>query len=489
MRSTRFPKLVWLVVCFYVFCFQPSARATEAAYRGRPNIVVLLADDVGYGELGCQGNPQIPTPHIDSIAQAGIRFTDAYVTASVCSPSRAGLMTGRYQTRFGYEINPIGARNEDPSVGLPQSERTLAQHLHDAGYATGLFGKWHLGGRAAYHPMRRGFDEFFGFMHEGHYYAPPPYSGLATWLRRRALPDGGRGRWMNADGTLILSTHMGYNEPIYDADNPILRDSQPVIEPAYLTRALTREAVDFIGRNKERPFFLYLAYNAVHSPLQAPLTTMERFGHIEDIHRRIFAGMLVELDDGVGAVLKKLRDEGLEDNTLLVFFSDNGGATRELTSSNAPLRGEKGDLYEGGIRVPFLIRWPGRLPAGATETRPVIALDVFPTAAAAAGVAIPPNLQLDGVNLLPYLSGEESGRPHDVLYWRMMQKAALRSGDWKLVRNPGRGENADWKLFNLADDVGEKNDLAATQPQKLRELVRHWEQINAEMAEPIPAIK
>jgi len=451
----------------------------------RPNIVLLFADDLGYGELGCQGNPQIPTPNIDSIADGGVRFTDGYVTASYCSPSRAGLLSGRYQTRFGYELNPIGAGNKDPNVGLPAPQVTLAQHLHDAGYTTALIGKWHLGGAAAYHPLRRGFDEFFGFLHEGHFFVPPPYHGVTTMLRRRTLPDGEKGRW--TDGKLVLSTHMGHNEPPYDANNPILRGGQPVEERAYLTDAFTREAVDFIDRHKRKPFFLYVAYNAVHSPLQGADAYMERFAHIEDIHRRIFAAMLGNLDDSVGAILKKLRDEGLEENTLVFFISDNGGPTRELTSSNLPLRGGKGDVYEGGIRIPFLVQWKGRLPAGEIYGHPVISLDVYATSAAVAGAPIPGRRQIDGVNLLPYLTDEIGGRPHQVLFWRLNQRTAVRVGDWKLVRNPKRGSGSNWQLYNLAEDISESKDFVESHSDKANALKEVWERLNGEMIEPIRA--
>lgn len=231
----------------------------------RPNIVLLLADDLGYGELGCYGGKDIPTPHIDALAAGGVRCTDAYVTASYCAASRAGLFTGRYQTRFGFEFNPIGAKNEDSKIGLPPGEQTVADALRDAGYATGLLGKWHLGGTAKFHPQRRGFDEFYGFLHEGHYFVPPPWEGTTTWLRRKALPGGGRGRWTSKNGRIIWSTHMGYHEPDYDANNPILRNSQPIDECEHLTDAFTREAVGFIERHQVQPFFLCVSYNAVHS--------------------------------------------------------------------------------------------------------------------------------------------------------------------------------------------------------------------------------
>lgn len=481
--------LAFLTACLFLTDSVDAILAKDSPDRSginRPNIVLLLADDLGYGELGCQGNPQIPTPHIDSIAKAGVRFTSGYVTAPYCSASRAGLMTGRYQTRFGYEFNPIGHRNEEPGAGLPASELTIAQHLHNAGYATGLIGKWHLGGSAAYHPHRRGFDEFFGFMHEGHYFVPPPYDGVTTMLRRRMLPTFQKGRWTRRDGKLILTTHMKHDEPAYDADNPILRGGQPVEEKEYLTDAFTREAVDFIDRNSDRPFFLYLAYNAVHSPLQGADRYMKKFEHIEDVHRRIFAAMLANLDDSVGEVLTKLREEKLEDNTLIFFISDNGGPTRELTSSNAPLRGGKGQTYEGGIRVPFLLQWKGELPAGTEYHRPVTSLDVFGTAAEVAHARLPKKRSIDGVNLLPYLKGEEKGDPHADLFWRLGKRAALRQGDWKITRSsPWMNAAPKWELYNLAEDTAETTDLAKSHPEQLKKLVARFDELNSEMIDPI----
>jgi len=480
MRTSHLLSILLTALAGLLLCRLPANAAPAESVR--PNIIILLADDLGYGELGCQGNPQIPTPHIDSIANSGVRFTSGYVTAPFCSASRAGLMTGRYQTRFGYEFNPIGPANEDPQIGLPASERTLAQHLHDAGYTTSLIGKWHLGGTAAYHPHRRGFDEFFGFLHEGHYYVPPPYREVTTMLRRRTLPGGGQGRWTSADERTVYTTHMGHDEPAYDADNPILRSGQPVNEPLYLTDAFTREAVDFIGRNRDRPFFLYVAYNAVHSPLQGADAYMNRMSSVQDVHRRIFAAMLVNLDDSVGAILQKLRDEELDRNTLVFFLSDNGGPTRELTSSNRPLRGEKGDLYEGGIRVPFLMQWKDRLPAGRVFDPAVISLDVFATAAAAAGSPLTETPSRDGVDLLPFLRGQAEGQPHEVLYWRVGNKAAIRAGDWKLVRNARRGD-APWELYHLGEDIGEATNRADQTPQRVEQLMTRWKQIDAQMAE------
>ena len=285
--------------CVFVLGIR-SAAGEEAR---RPNVLLIVADDLGYGELGCYGGKEIPTPNLDALAAGGVRFTSGYVTAPFCAASRAALLTGRYQTRFGFEFNPTGAKNLTPGIGLPVAERTLADRLRDAGYVTGIVGKWHQGGTAEFHPQRRGFDEFFGFLNEGHYYVPPPWTGVTTWLRRKTLPDGGQGRWTSPDGRIVWSTHLGYNEPEYDPNNPLLRSSQPVEETSNLTEAFTREACDFVRRHREQPFFLYLAYNAVHSPMQGADDYMQKFAHIPDVQRRIFAAMLAQLDDGVGRVL------------------------------------------------------------------------------------------------------------------------------------------------------------------------------------------
>lgn len=448
----------------------------------RPNIVWLIVDDLGYGELGCQGNEQIPTPHIDSIAKSGIRFTSGYVTASYCSPSRAGLMTGRYQTRFGHEMNPTGKHNLDPKAGLPLSEATIADALQEVGYSTGLVGKWHLGDTKQHHPQQRGFDEFFGFLHEGHFFVPPPYDGVTSFLRRKNLPPEATGkRWV--DGKTIYSSHMGHNEPPYDENNPLLRGTQEIEEPAYLTDAFTREAVNFIDRHQQEPFFLCVAYNAVHSPLQGADAYMERFAGIEDIHRRVFAAMLSNLDDSVGAILSKLRECNLEEDTLVVFISDNGGPTKELTSSNAPLRGGKGTLYEGGIRLPFLMCWKGQLPAGKEYHAPVIGTDLFATSLAAAGVKEIRELP-ERVNLLPYLRGQTDAKPHETLYWRMGDRSALRHQDWKIVRHRSKQDSA-WELYHLAEDLSETTDLSKSQPKIRQQLITRWKELNSEMVPPV----
>jgi arylsulfatase A-like enzyme len=484
MKKPMKPTNLLLTYLLLLLAFTYIGNTNTYAADRQPNVVLLLADDLGYGELGCQGNQEIPTPHIDSIAAGGVRFTNGYVTAAFCSASRAGLLTGRYQTRFGYEFNPTGHRNEDPAAGLPASQKTIADQLQAVGYTTALFGKWHLGGTAAYHPYRRGFDEFFGFMHEGHYFVAPPYKGVTTMLRRKSLPNGQTGRWQSKNEKLIYSDHMGYNEPDYDADNPLIRGGQPVEEKEYLTDALTREAVDFINRASDRPFFLYLPYNAVHSPLQGADRYMRKFDFIQDIHRRIFASMLANLDDSVGEVLAALEANELMENTIIVFLSDNGGPTRELTSSNLPLRGEKGQLYEGGIRVPFLMQWKGVIPAKREYHEPVISTDLLATFTALADAPLP-KTKLDSVNLLPYILGDRKGSPHEYLYWRTGNKQALRLGDWKTVLEPGRNGSEKWQLYNLKSDLSESSDLASVKPEILKSLTDKWNAVNGEMIAPI----
>ncbi|MBM3758999.1 MAG: N-acetylgalactosamine-4-sulfatase [Acidobacteria bacterium] len=428
--------------------FLATALAAQQPPRRKPNIVILFADDLGYGELGFQGNIEFPTPHLDSIANRGVRFTQGYVSAPFCCPSRAGLMTGRYQTRYGHELNVIGKRNLDPTIGLPLTERTVANHLKDAGYRTSLVGKWHLGGVDKFHPQSRGFDEFYGFLHEGHFYYPPPYRGALTRLRT--------------------------NEPPYDDDNPILRGKDPVEEKAYLTDALAREATSFIDRNREQPFFLYLAFNAIHSPMQAPVSMLGEFENLKGEQRRLFAAMTRSMDNATGQVLNALKRHNLEQDTLVFFLSDNGGPTAELTSSNKPLRGGKGQLYEGGIRVPFAMQWAGKV-APAVNHQPASSLDILPTALAAAGLSAPKNL--DGINLLD----SQAQAKRDTMFWRYGPNLALRKGSHKIVLQ----RPADYQVFDLDKDPGESTDLSASQPALKSSLLAELNTVNRQMAPPL----
>ncbi len=419
-----------------------ASAGQRSKVKGKnPNIVVIISDDMGYADIGCQGCKDIPTPNIDSIAQKGVRFTNGYVSCPVCSPTRAGLATGRYQQRFGHEFNtgpPPGGLREQ--VGLPLTEVTIADVLKSAGYVTGAVGKWHLGMAPHFHPFKRGYDEFFGFLHGGHSYVDP---GLGTF-------------------------------------NPILRGTEPVDEKEYLTDAFSREAVAFVERHSKESFFLYLAYNAVHTPMQGPERYKDGFKHITEQKRRIYAGMLTAMDEGIGKLLGKLKGLGLEKDTLLFFINDNGGPTPANGSLNTPLRATKGTMYEGGIRVPFMVQWPGHLKAGSTYDKPVISLDILPTAAAAAGAELPSDRKLDGVNLLPYLRGEKKELPHGALFWRSGKNHAARKGNWKLVK---MGDETG--LFDLASDIGEKKDLKAEKPDVLKEMQDAYERWNSQMIEPV----
>jgi len=415
----------------------PSWLRAAAAAR-KPNIVLIVADDLGYAELGVQGCKDIPTPNVDSIARTGVRFTDGYVSCPICAPTRAGLMTGRYQQRFGFETNPGPEAYAADNFGLPRSETTLAERLKPLGYTTGMFGKWHLGFKPDLMPPRRGFDEFFGFLSGANNYLPGKRS------------------------------------------NAILRGMEPVEEKQYLTDAFGREAVAFIEKNRARPFFLYLPFNAVHYPLESIAKYTDRFPNIADGKRRTYAGMTAAMDDAVGRVLDTLRKNELEENTLIFFHSDNGGPTAQTTSSNLPLRGYKAQVLEGGIRIPFMMQWKGVLPAGKVDQRPVISLDVHATALTAAGGAVKPEMKLDGVDLVPHLAGKSSAAPHDTLYWRFHGMRAIRRGEWKLVAPMG----GSWELYNLSEDIGEKNDLAAKMPAKVKELDEAWKAWNAQLMAP-----
>jgi arylsulfatase B len=435
-----------------------AGSAVAADTPRRPNIVLIVSDDQGYAEMSCQGG-DIPTPHLDALAKSGVRCTAGYVTAPYCSPSRAALITGRYQQRFGFEFNPVERTNDLPGVGLPVAETTLPQRLKAAGYVTGMVGKWHLGVHEPMRPLKRGFDEFYGFLREGHYYLPPPFDGPPE----------------------RVMSHLRAREPDYNRLNPILRGEQEIEETRYLTAALGEEAVGFIRKHRDHPFFLYLPFNAPHSPMQATPADYARFKHITDPHRRVWAAMVAAMDDAIGKVLGELRAAGLERDTLVVFLSDNGGPTRELTSRNDPFSGGKGSLLEGGVRVPFIVSFPGRLPAGVVYDRPVSALDVVPTALAAAGIAPKADDSLDGIDLLPFLGGGRKNDPHSVLYWRMGPQAAIRKGDWKLVRPAGAKA---FRLHDLSTDPTELKDLSAEKTDIAADLLATYDRWSATLAAP-----
>jgi len=419
--------------------------------KNKPNVIFILSDDAGYADFGITGCEQIPTPNIDRLAKNGVFCSQGYVSASVCTPSRMGLITGRYQQRFGAECNvptipTPGYTKED--LGLDIGQQTLGNAMRDQGYRTMAIGKWHLGELSQYHPNRRGFDEFYGFL------------------------GGSRSYWPLKNpkhGHAILHNNQAVNEE---------QDIQ------YLTEDLTDAAMDFIARNQKQPFFIYLAYNAVHTPMHAKEEDIEQFVGIEKSKRKILAAMTHSMDENIGRLQQKLDKLNLIENTLIIFLNDNGGATNNA-SINLPLRGYKGSYWEGGIRVPFILSWPKQLPKGTRFEHPVSALDLFPTCIAASGGEVPYSWNSDGVNLLPFLKGERSDAPHEYLFWRLWRVAAVRKGNWKLIRvaenplKPSRKLLLPLMLINLKDDPGETKNLVEQYPDKAQELLlalERWEQ-------------
>ena len=430
----------------YIFCglamtialVLSRACAYAADEASRPNIVIILADDLGYADIGAQGvATDVRTPNVDSIAAAGVRFTNGYVSCPVCSPSRAGLLTGRYQERFGHEMNPGGV--DWPNFGLPKDQPALSEVLHAAGYRTGMMGKWHLGNKLDRSPTARGFDEFFGF-------------------------------WGGLHGYMAQSPGW----------NMIRKGTERVDFKGYLTDSIGEEAAAFIDHNHDKPFFLYVAFNAVHQPLQAPPRYMDRFKDEPDRKRRTMLAMLSALDDAVGKVLDKLREHKLEQNTIIFFLSDNGGPTEGNASSNAPFTGYKNQLFEGGIREPFYVQWKGHVPEGKVRNEPVISLDIFATATALAGAQISNDKPIDGVDLMPWLTGKNDGPVHERLYWRYTPQWAIREGDWKVM---GLRDRA--KLFNLAIDPREKNDVSAQKPEIFQRLKDDYAAWNKQLIPPL----
>jgi arylsulfatase A-like enzyme len=430
----------------------PAAHARDDV---RPNVLIILADDLGYQDIGAQGGKDIPTPNIDSLAKNGVRCTNGYVSCPYCSPSRAGLNTGRYQQRFGHEYNE-GSGNRE-IFGLPLTETTIADRLKKLGYSTCVVGKWHLGFRPDMRPMKRGYDEFYGTLANTPYFHPQ-----------------------------LVDSRVGPDPRRVEDDK------------FYTTDAYGDRVVEFLRRHKDQPFYLYLPFNACHVPPQATEKYLERFKHIENKERRTYAAILAAMDEAIGRVLTTLRESKLEERTLIFFLSDNGGPLTKMGpngSNNGPLKGQKGDTWEGGVRVPFIVQWKGKLPAGKVYEQPVIQLDILPTALAAAGAEAQADWKLDGVNLLPHLEGKARGAPHETLFWRFGPQWAIRQGDWKLVQGydyaaKDQGPVYETKvtapmLFNLADDVGETKDLAAKHPDRVKALQAAWQAWDKELIKPL----
>ena len=418
----------------------------------KPNMIVILADDLGYGDVGFNGSEEILTPNIDLLAENGIICENGYVTHPYCGPSRAGLITGRYQSRFGMEVNCTYSPF-DSNMGLPLSERTFADYLKEYGYRTGVIGKWHLGAAPSFHPNNRGFDYFYGFLSGGHCYFPNDVNSTHTLFTKDGSP------------------HYAANEGSY---LPLVRNNKSAEFDEYLTSALSKDAVSFIKGSKD-PFCLYLSYNAPHTPLEAPKESINKYAHIKDWNRRVYAAMIHEMDFGIGLVINALRDFGKLDNTIIIFLSDNGGVApksgydKENWASNAPFKGGKGSFLEGGIHVPFIVHWPDGLKGGRRYDGLVSALDITPTLLNLAG-GDEADYDFDGLNIVPFLNGDNINSPRNALFWRESEGAcwAVRTKDSKFLKrswNSSKLEIYDmhadpYETTNIIDKSKYREDLA-----------------------------
>ncbi len=432
--------------CFFlvlVSCFLPLVSLASS----QPNIILLYSDDAGYADFGfqpgCVDDMKKLTPNIDSIAKDGVRLTDAYMSGCVCSPSRAGLMTGRYQQRFGYDNNlPPGTQN-----GLDLKETFGAKRLQKLGYRTGIVGKWHLGYPAAFHPNKRGFDRFYGLLQGSRPYYP-------------------------------------MDEPT--SDRVIQENGKTTKESGYVTDRFGDAAVRFIQSNKDNPFYLFVSFTSPHGPLEPKKEDLKRLAHIQEAKRKNYAGLVVSLDDNVGKILTALKECGIEKNTLVIFTNDNGGQT-QLGADNGKLKGKKGTLWEGGTRVPWAMRWPEKIKPGSVIKDPVISLDILPTVVEMSGSKVSSEWKLDGRSLLPLLTGEKQSLPERALHWRQhgpKGNIAMREGRWKLIYNR-RTKGSKPELYDLSSDVGETKDLASVHPEVVADLTKKMAAWESQMKDPI----
>jgi len=444
--------LLIMVVFAFLGCEQGQKKITQ---KNHPNVIVIMTDDLGYVDVGFNGSKDIPTPNIDRIAQNGVKFTNGYTPYSVCSPSRAGFITGRYQQRFGYERN-AQYRPNDPNMGLPQTEKTIPEVIGQSGYTSGIIGKWHLGAHISNHPLNRGFDFFYGHLGGGHRYFPEE---------------------------LTIKDSYSFSDEPMSYRSWIMRDHQPEKTDEYLTDEFSNEAVAFVEKNQKGPFFLYLAYNAPHGPLQATQKYLDRFEQIENKKRKTYAAMVSAVDDGVGRLLDKLEALKISENTMIFFLSDNGGPEPKNGSNNGPLREGKSSIYEGGNRIPFAMQWPTQITPMVYEY-PISSLDILPTIAELTQTPIAQDKPLDGVNIIPYLKGEKQGRPHQTFYVRKFDDDlySVRDGDLKLVT---KKKNSVKELYNLQEDLGEENDLADAFPEVVKRLDSLRQNWDKQLIDPI----
>ncbi|WP_298493914.1 sulfatase-like hydrolase/transferase [uncultured Algibacter sp.] len=439
---------------------QESTTVTKGK-SSRPNILFVLCDDLGYADVGFNGSKDIITPSLDQLANSGTVLTSAYVTHAFCGPSRAGLLTGRYPHSFGSQFNL--PKNSEVTVGegIPLSEKFMSKMLQESGYYTGAVGKWHLGAVPGYHPNDRGFDDFYGFLGGGHEYFPSEF--IAKYEKQVA------------NGV----------KNIWDYLTPLEHNGKEVRETEYITDALSREAIRFVNdaSKKEQPFFLYVSYNAPHTPLQAKEEDMKVFDNIKDKDRRTYAGMVYAVDRGVGEIVDALKATNQYENTLIVFLSDNGGRP-DKGADNSPLKGRKGDTWEGGFRVPMFFHWPNQVKAGNRYNHPVSALDFYPTFAGLAGVTLPEGNKLDGKDIWNDFSSGKTARNGGMIFSMRHRNGfsdvSVRQDDWKATKAYKFG----WKLYNITNDIGEEKDLSSQNPEKLKMLVNAAEAWSKTHTEP-----
>lgn len=464
-------------------------RTGKTAKEERPpNIIILLADDLGKYEVSVyEGVDHISTPHMDQIGKEGVVFEEAYVTAPTCAPSRAGIMTGRIQNRYGFETQimefyptnmieylagkyvtntgdfVLTSKPRYPrewqihKQGVPPTEINLAEILKLNGYKTGITGKWHLGESDKHIPMERGFDYQYGF------------NGAFSWF----TPEKHWSGVVNHEHQSFSAQHQWKNGR--KGEGAITENGKEIREEQYLTFAIRDKAIDFIEENKEDPFFLYCAFSAPHVPFQAPIDYYCQYDHVEDENKRVYYAMISALDDAIGDIHQALKDKGLEENTIIYVLSDNGGASYTKATENGPLKGGKLTQFEGGINVPFMMKWKGKIPSNTRYEYPVSSTDIFATSVLNAGIELPKDRKYDGVDLIPYINGFHEEEPHQQLYWRADHVWAMRDGDYKMILSTRDG----WaELYNLKTDKSESFNLKEKMPElfdKLYKAHQDWQ--------------
>lgn len=441
-----------LIIVVLYCIFLPALAAAEEK-TNKPNIVLIMADDLGYGDLSCYGSTNCVTPQLDRLASQGMKFTDFHSSGTVCSPTRAGLLTGRYQQRAGIDGVVYANPKKNRHHGLQKNEITLAQCLQTAGYRTGMFGKWHLGYQRQYNPTFHGFQQFVGYVSGNvDYFAHLDGTGVFDW-------------WHDAELNRA--------------------------EQGYVTHLITDHAVDFIRQQKNQPFFVYIAHEAVHYPYQGPddkPMRKEGVGDIKSAKRKDIANayreMNTEMDRGIGKVVSVLKELNLTDNTLIFFLSDNGANNK---GSNGKLRGFKGNVWEGGHRVPAIACWPGQIPAGSVCEETVISIDLMPTILELAKATVPAGHQLDGVSLVNVITEQQELKPR-LIFWDYVGRSAVRQGPWKLVLN--QNHKTPVELFNLQEDLTESNNLATKNQervQRMQSALTAWKKDVTQTGTPQPA--